>query len=556
MRNLATLVGFLFYAQCFGQSLFIELDTNRTGVDDGLSIVLSNGTYDQYPTIQGYTDVFLGVGADTFFFQYSPQSLMPNASYQISTLDSQRVYTLYFTEYPIIKINCDTTIVDEPKRLAQFQYADREQILSSNIGIELRGGSSQGYPKKTYDLEFWQDSTGLLTRDVQFGNLYSDDDWILDALYNEPLRMRSFIANKLWNKIHQPHYSNRAPEAAAGADLMFVEVFLNRSYNGLYQLSEQVSRELLQLKKYNGNIRGELYKGTEWGGATTFDLLESYRNSRRFWSGYKYKYPSDIDTTNWQHLHGFKDFVINSTDREFKSEIWSRFSKENFIDYYLFLNLIRAVDNTGKNIYVAKYDKGEPYFYVPWDLDGCFGTGWDGSNDSISYNILSNNFMDRVIELDPKNTKEDMATAWFDYRHTVLSYDSLSTAFWQQYRYFFLNKIYERESLVYPNYSFGYVNIAYTLQWIHDRLAYLDYRFGEYLLNEADMYRIYPNPARYFINVSFVKDINGRAYNIYNSTGALAKKGSVFNEIIDVQDLRPGVYYLYINGIGLPFVKQ
>ena len=60
--------------------------------------------------------------------------------------------------------------------------------------------------------------------------------------------MRSFITNKLWNKIHQPHYSNRAPEAAAGADLMFVEVFLNRSYNGLYQLSEQVSRELLQLK--------------------------------------------------------------------------------------------------------------------------------------------------------------------------------------------------------------------------------------------------------------------------------------------------------------------
>ena len=107
MRNLATLVGFLFYAQCFGQSLFIELDTNRTGVDDGLSIVLSNGTYDQYPTIQGYTDVFLGVGADTFFFQYSPQSLVPNASYQISTLDSQRIYTLYFTEYPIIKINCD-----------------------------------------------------------------------------------------------------------------------------------------------------------------------------------------------------------------------------------------------------------------------------------------------------------------------------------------------------------------------------------------------------------------------------------------------------------------
>ena len=147
MRNLATLVGFLFYAQCFGQSLFIELDTNRTGVDDGLSIVLSNGTYDQYPNIQGYTDVFLGVGADTFFPVFS-QSLVPNASYQISTLDSQQIYTLYFTEYPIIKISCDTTIVDEPKRLAQFQYADREQILFLNIGIELQEEVLRGIQRK------------------------------------------------------------------------------------------------------------------------------------------------------------------------------------------------------------------------------------------------------------------------------------------------------------------------------------------------------------------------------------------------------------------------
>jgi len=125
------------------------------------------------------------------------------------------------------------------------------------------------FRKKTFDLEFWTDATGVDNRNVQCGNLRSDDDWILDALYNEPLRLRSYVANKLWLDVHTPYYQTAAPEARAGADVQYVEVFLNGAYNSIYNLSEQVDRKQLQLEKFGDGDHGELYKGVGWG-ATTF----------------------------------------------------------------------------------------------------------------------------------------------------------------------------------------------------------------------------------------------------------------------------------------------
>ena len=148
MRNLATLVGFLFYAQCFGQSLFIELDTNRTGVDDGLSIVLSNGTYDQYPNIQGYTDVFLGVGADTFFFQYSPQSLVPNASYQISTLDTQRVYTYTLRSTPLSRSTAIQPLLMSPNVWLSFNMLIENKYFPPTLGLNCEEEVLRGIQRK------------------------------------------------------------------------------------------------------------------------------------------------------------------------------------------------------------------------------------------------------------------------------------------------------------------------------------------------------------------------------------------------------------------------
>jgi spore coat protein H len=129
-------------------------------------------------------------------------------------------------------------------------YADTSNnFISSYIVIEIRGSYSQSFPKKSYDIEFRTDDSSGISQDVTLGNLRTDDDWELEALYNEPLRINNYISHKLWLNMYVPSYLNKEPDAKAGSDVNYSELFLNGRYNGIYLIMEPIDRKLLQLKK-------------------------------------------------------------------------------------------------------------------------------------------------------------------------------------------------------------------------------------------------------------------------------------------------------------------
>ena len=157
-------------------------------------------------------------------------------------------------------------------------------------------------------------------------------------------------------------------------------------------MSEQIDRKLLKIQKQSNKLTGELYKGILLAGNTTFNLIRPYDNNSNIWDGYELRYPKSIQDVGWERLHNVTDFVMNSSDTYFRTNVWRRFNYENYLDYFIFLNLIRATDNTAKNIYTARYRKLGYYFFVPWDLDGCFGTKWTGARDTNVDDILANSF--------------------------------------------------------------------------------------------------------------------------------------------------------------------
>jgi hypothetical protein len=560
MKVFIIIISLLCSTVSYSQKLDINISSNRFGVDENLSLIVARiQNINAYQNIGDHSDVVITLGPKPYSFISTPDSLAYTKSYSIKDISSTKEYTLYFTELPIGIIETENTIVDEPKVSANFTYSDNEQTVSSNIGIELRGGNSLFFPKKTYDIEFWKDESGEENRDMQFGELRKDDDWILDALYNEPLRIRSYIANKLWKQIHAPYYLDEEPNAKAGADVMFIEIFVNGNYNGIYNLSEQVDRKQLKIKKFDGIIDGELYQGADRG-ATTFKSLVPYNNEQREWGGYEFEYPDEDEVTDWNNLFQFTDFVINSSTTDFANRIWSKFSEENFIDYFLFLNLIRATDNLGKNIFLGKYKANEPYFYIPWDLDGCFGNFWDGTKDSYAEGILTNGFMNRVINENPNNTFVNIASKWFEYRKNVFSLHALSSSIADQYNFLDDNKMYERESLVYPNYSFDEQSLEYTLNWLEQRLEYLDTCFQHVLEfnsnTTSQMFNIFPNPARHKINIdSTIKIFNIKKYAIYSSFGRKVSSGLIRNQEINIQNLEKGMYFLKIDDTIIKFIK-
>ena len=549
-KQLIVTVFFLNAILSVAQSLTLEVSEDHFFIAEDKNLIVSHlNDIASYADLTGVEDITLYLGDLSFSFNDIPAAIDYKSAYNISYLEQE--YSLYFTSLPLISIETPNVIINEEKVLANFIYSDEEQVLVSKIGIELRGGFSLSYPKKTYDLEFWGDDNGVDNIDVQFGNLRSDDDWILDALYNEPLRIRSYIASKLWKDMHVPHYLMSEPKAKSGADVSYVEVFINGSYNGLYNISEQVDKKLLQLKTTNEEVRGELYKGISWG-ATTFGGLPSYSNNSRLWGGYELKYPKADEITEWENIYNFTDFVINAPEEDFKSEIWEKFNYDNFLDYYIFLNIIRATDNTGKNIYIGKYDTDSLYFYIPWDLDGCFGTMWEGNNDTKTTGVLTNGFYDRVGSLDSNDYLKNLAKKWFDFRKDVLEEETLINLMKDQYYFLLENKMYERESLVYQNYDFSEEGLFYMLDWLQDRIDFLDYYFDSLspISNIDKAYPelfVFPNPSNGKLFLSSTSFIQNSKYRIINTNGIVVDQGILKENALDVEFLNTGIYIIIVD---------
>ena len=390
-----------------------------------------------------------------------------------------KVYTVYITKHSLLQFYIDEPIVNEPKRMATFICTDKDTLIETHVGIELRGSSSLVFPKKTYDINAYTSSDGASNQDLKMHDMRTDDDWILDAIHNEPLRLRSHLSYQLWKEIHTPYYIKKEPKAKAGVETRFCEVFINDRYKGVYLLSEQVDRKLLKLKKQKGDTtRGELFQGARYLGASSFDSIPQKRNYMLSWGGYDIKYPVPTDTP-WDNLYDFTDFVLNSDDTAFAKEISSRFDMANVIDYFLFVNALRAPDNLGKNIYVARYKEGEPYFYVPWDLDGTFGTIFSGRRISTTDDFLTNGLLRRLMTVNPDNFIQRFQERWIELRKGVFEISSLQQRQSDLYTLLKDDLLYEREQKRWSDFVYDAEGLAYMNDWTEKRLLFLDGFIGQ-----------------------------------------------------------------------------
>ena len=393
---------------------------------------------------------------------------------------NNETYSLYITKLPVINIITKDSIKDEIKIPGNFTYFNNDTLINSLIGVELRGNISLSFPKKNYDIETWADTVSKKSIDVKFKGLRNDDDWILDGLYNEPLRIRSVFSSKLWEDIHKPYYAIKEPKARSIVKMKYVEVFKNDNYLGVYALMESTDRKLLKLKKNNdSDILGELFKATSYEGGPSFTKAPEFKNIFPHWAGFEMRYPIIDYNSYWENIYAFVNLVVNGSDTEFTKAIAQNINLENVIDYYIFVNLLRATDNLGKNYYLGKYDKEEPYFFIPWDLDGVMGSNPEGKRAPKTNDIFSNNLFDRLIEVNPNGYKEKLKSRWEALRKSEFATKALLDKIDNMYYKFSENKIYEREQLIW-NYTYSIEEQhSYLKEWMKDRVTYLDTYFKE-----------------------------------------------------------------------------
>jgi spore coat protein H len=469
-----------------------------------------------------------------------------------TVMHANTAYTVYFTNLPIVHINTRYAIVDAPSVYATFTMSETSGVTTtSKMGIEVRGGHSQSYPKKSYELSFWSDTLGNKSRDIKLLGMRNDNKWNMQALYNEPLRVNSKVSNELWQEMSQLHYKDKEPDAKNGIGMSYVEVFVNDEYKGLYALTERIDRKQLKLKKYTASIKGELYKGSDWGGAVTFDRLPDSDNSNLNWGGFEYKHPEEY--TDWSNLRDFVSFVEKSSDAEFMKQYQNKFNLQNAVDYYIFLNVLRANDNRGKNLYIAKYNVGEPYFYVPWDLDGVFGNDWMGQNENVTDDIMTNGFYKRLNQdCGAMGFRSVLRRRWAELRATILTPEYIMAKFAANNAYLQKNSVYQREQSVWPGFHYDTAQLPYVATWLTKRLAYLDGAFGELpgtaSAKQLPTVQFYPNPANDYL----VIEAQAPSYEIYiqNLSGRMVMQTTARAKAtrLDISQLPKGLYLVLVKG--------
>jgi len=551
MKNLFTILIILITSNLiFSQNIEIIAKEGKFIKDENLNLIVCNYNITEYDDLTGINSLKIIIDNNSYEFEIIPVNLQFGVEYEV--VYQTNSYRLYFSIMPIINIYSDFEIVDEPKILADFILTDTTDAdaIESFCGIELRGNYSQSLPKKSYDIELWEDETGAESNKISLLNMRDDDDWILISMYNEPLRIRNVTNHSLWRKIHTPYYIDQEDEAMSGIKTQYVEIAVNNEYLGIYALGEQIDKKQLQLKKYNSSIRGELYKAISWG-APTFSILPAYNNNSRIWGGFEMKYPKEDEITDWENIYNFVDFVINSTNENFENGVADEFIVDNAIDYFIFLNLLRATDNTGKNTYIAKYSDNEPYFYVPWDLDGTYGIIWNGNRENITNDILSNGFYERLLNSNINVFRENLANRWFELReNNALETDSIINSIYNNYYLLLTNGNYDREILKWGNDAIDLSNLEYTNTWINERFNYLDTYFSNitnitsYKQNNC---KIYPNPTSGIINLEFANN-NIKQISISDLTGKtiIEKVKIQQNEMIDLSNFESGIYIIKI----------
>jgi hypothetical protein len=387
---------------------------------------------------------------------------------------TEKSVDLIFTNLPIIQLISDAPFYDEPKSLTRIHIEDPHSatVFSSYAGMEIRGGFSRGFDKKSLGFSLWRDMNSTSDYSSPLLGNEQNSDWILNSSIIDPSRIRNLVSIEIWNSLNTTGINSNAH---LGVKSQLVEVFINNTFKGIYTFSQKLNKEFLDARE-----EVVLYKAKEWAdGGTTFSGFNPEMSSGSVWNGWEQELPDAKERINWQPLYDLSELVVNGNDEVFIASIEKLIDLDVLTDYYLLLNLTSAFDNEGKNTFLLKENASTPFLMIPWDLDGSWGITYDGSPTGYEA-ILGNNLYDRLNKMNPLLFREKVKERWLYLRNHQFSKDNLFQHFDLYFRQLNASDIIQQENRVW-NLNLDMRQEQDDIeQWISNRLLFLDEYFENY----------------------------------------------------------------------------
>lgn len=266
---------------------------------------------------------------------------------------------------PQVTIRAQRRIPDEPKVRASV---DVEGSYTGLAGIELRGQSSQTFPKKSYSVEL-RASNGK-DRKVALLGMPADADWVLQGPWIDKTLMRNALA-----------YDAARMTGRWAPQTRFVELRLNGRYQGVYVLTErpEISANRIDVEK-KGVTGAYLVEWTfPWQASRKGPHFTLPRSKRPI----VYEDPelADMSAKEGRYLRGY----MRRTERAVYAGkgAWRRLLDEpSTIDYTLVQELFRNVDAFHASTFLVKESGQRLRFHPVWDFDLSTGNARQGKSES------------------------------------------------------------------------------------------------------------------------------------------------------------------------------
>ena len=314
-----------------------------------------------------------------------------------------------FPQSPVCSTFFDTTADGRAAVAAEPQHVGR-------AGMNVRGASSRGWPKKQYKFETWGELDE--DRDVPLLDLPEDSDWILAAPYFDKSLMRNEITFRWWEKLG--YYSPRTRFIELFVDMDGDARFTMDDYQGVYVLTEKIKASAERL-----DIDDESY------------IVEA-TNVNQHWTsstGIRLKYVEPRDGEDAperkqavrDHYNAVEQAVL-ADDQDYRS----RLAVDSHIDYDIMRELSRNID--GASTFLSLDASGKVQMGPLWDYNQAYGLtrlfapvpGWrtDGWNESYMTNGAHWMKWWNQLDEDPEY-QQQWEDRWVELRQGVFTNEAL-----------------------------------------------------------------------------------------------------------------------------------
>ncbi len=324
-------------------------------------------------------------------------------------------------EYEIGKLYIEGNIEDmtdkSDARCVAVSFDSESVSFDGYAELKLQGSSSLAYDKKNYTIKLYEDENLDDKLKIDFG-WGEQNKYCLKANWIDKTHSRNIVTARLVSQIQNKYDVLTDTPCNGEIDGFPIEIYVNDKFHGVYTCN--IPKDKWTFGMDDDNPNHIVIGGEDYVPACMFRAEPNFTD-------WELEVGEENETTLMTVQRLF-DFVMNSSDAEFKEEFEHYINKDAMLNYYVMTEFAYLRDNRVKNMILATYD-GEVWYPVLYDLDTSWGTHWKGTEvwdyDTELVNMSESYLLERVEQC----FGDELSARYFELREDILTKEHIMEEF-------------------------------------------------------------------------------------------------------------------------------